>query len=679
MKFPVTFSLLLAIFFTSALRAQDQFCHTFQKVSTVIQENHYAPKAIDDSLSAYVFKSFLDKLDNQELILLQQDFDSLQKHQLQIDNYLQEGNCNFFDDFFKIYKKRLEENKIILSSIAIKDLDYSGKDTLKYYQKGEKRADFQYAKNKEELQTHWSRKIRKETIDRFLNTADSTANFNDKKEAIATQIIANELCNIDDRLQSDAFLVKKMQDWFLNLFCSYFDPHTNYFNNSEKSFFDESLRDDYNSIGVFFNKNDDGTITVSAIEPGSTAWKQDLIHEGDEVLQITAQEQTLDMTCISLESLYSFIYKPEYHQITLQIRSNDRKKTSTVTLQKESIHVTENTVDSYILEGTEKIGYIKLPSFYTSEEFGMGCTNDIAKEILRLNKEGISALVLDLRNNGGGSLEEANDLVGLFIDRGPVAMINNHQNKREIYKDFNRGAAFTKPLAVMVNGNSASASEYVSAALQDHQRAVIIGSPTFGKASGQVILPVDTKLPEAGYVKVTVEKLYRITGKSWQKKGVIPDFPLPNPLKDFEKKEADYPNVLASDTIVKNIYFKLPEAENLATYTAKSEARIATSKQAKTITYIHTSLDAYADNRTPLPLTLNDVKQREAIYYEVLDSLQKLEALHTTFTVDNTRTAKEILATNEDQHQIDTNKKEQLQQDYQLAEAYLILADILTY
>ncbi len=678
MKFLVVFSLFFAITFTSTTSAQEQFCSNFQKVNSTIQETHYAPKKVDDSLSNYVFKSYLNKLDSQELFLLQQDFDSLQKHQLQIDNYLLAGDCTFFNDFFNIYKKRLEESKAMLAETDISKLDYSGKDTLKYYQKGEKREPFHYAKNKKQLADYWSRKIRKETIDRFLSTADSTVSFEEQKADIAQQIIANELCKISDKLQSDAGLSKKMQDWFLNLFCSYFDPHTNYFNNSEKSFFDESLRDDYKSIGVFFTKNDNGAITVSSIEPGSAAWKQDKIQEGDEVLQITAQEQTLDMNCISLESLYSFIYKPEHNQITLQIRSKDSKKVSTVTLQKESIHVTENTVDSYILEGTEKIGYIKLPSFYTSEEFGMGCTNDIAKEILRLNKEGISALILDLRNNGGGSLQEANDLVGLFIDRGPVAIINNQDNKRETYKDYNRGAVFTKPLALMVNSHSASASEYVSAALQDHQRAVIIGYPTFGKASGQVILPVDAQVPDAGYVKVTVEKLYRITGKSWQKTGVIPDFPLPNPLETFEEKEADYPNVLERDTIVKNIYFKLPKPKNLAPYKSKSEARISQSKEATAIASIHTSLDDYTNNRKPLAITVDDVEKREATFYQIIEALQGLKATHNTFTVNNTNTAKEILAKNEDQSHIDQNKKEQLHQDYQLVEAYLIVSDILT-
>ncbi|WP_177229079.1 carboxy terminal-processing peptidase [Pustulibacterium marinum] len=646
-------------------------------MNKVIQEFHYAPKTVDDSLSNYVFVSYLHKLDEDDLILTKPDLDSLQKHRYQLDDYLTNQDCSFFEEFYSVYKKRLNDTKNILSEINVTQLDYSGKDSLHYYQIGEKRKEFSYADDTKELKRFWSKKIRKETIDRYLDIADSTSIFSKEAPNYAQQIISNELCTIADKLNDDVSLRKKMQDWFLNTFCSYFDPHTNYFNNSEKSFFDESIHDDFKSIGVFFSKNDEGIVSISEVQPGSSAWKHDMVSEGDEVLEINSNKKKLDMNCIGVETLYSFIYDPENTAIQFKIRKKETKEITDVTLKKENIHVSENTVDSYILDGSQKIGYIRLPSFYTSEDFGMGCANDIAKEVLRLNKEGISALVLDLRDNGGGSLQEATDLVGLFIDRGPVAIINNFQDQSDIYKDYNRGTIFSKPMVVMVNGHSASASEYVSAALQDHQRAFIVGSPTFGKGSGQIIRPVNPEDPKAGFVKVTIEKLYRITGKSWQKSGVIPDFELPSALSGYGKRESDYKNVLAKDTIVKKVYFKFPSAKNISSFQVKSSERLAALPETATINHIKDELKRYADDRNPIPLTLKAIESREQIFKEIIDQLNGLHAKNTFFTIENTEAAKEILSKNSDATTIDDSKKKSLSEDFELIETYHILNDII--
>lgn len=673
MRLFIYLSASVLLFGFKGFAQEDTFCENFVSVNKLIQKYHYSAKPVNDSLSAYVFRSFLEKLDEDEVFLRTEDYNVLKKHEVAIDDYLKVSDCSFMDDFYTLYKNRLTEIKKLLENLDVNNLDFSEKDSLYYLNLNK----FSFAGTKEEQYKFWDKRIKKQAIYKFLDLEDSTLLFEEKKADFAAQALANELCTITDKLSGDDSLRKKMQDWFLDIFCSYFDPHTNYFNNSDKSYFDESLHDDYKSIGLFFSKSDEGIISVSEVRPGSTAWKNSSVEVGDQVLRISSNENVLDMDCISLERLYTFIYNPSYQTILLRIKRKASNEISEVTLNKENLHVTENTVSSYILNGNSKIGYINLPGFYTSEEFGMGCASDLAKELIRLNQENVEALILDLRDNGGGSLKEATDLVGLFIDRGPVAIINTNENDKEVAKDYNRGTVFNKPLIVLVNGNSASASEYVTAALQDHGRALVAGTPTFGKASGQSVFSVDRTNPEAGFVKITIEKLYRITGRSWQKFGVIPDFPFPDALEGFDYREEEFDNVLDNDTIVKNVYFKIPEKKSITNLQKKSEERLNKLNETASIRNINEELHTYFKDKKPLPLNLESIKHRKDSFDAIWSKLDVIKVNHSSFKVENTPIAKEILAGNNDEAMIDNEKKENLLKDYQLQESYLILTDLL--
>ncbi|GLB50123.1 tail-specific protease [Neptunitalea sp. Y10] len=654
----------------------DDFCETLSSVNSIIQKYHYAPKAVDDSLSAYVFHNFLEKLDEDEMYFLKEDFEKLNSYfEYNLDDAILNNNCSFIDTFYTIYKIRLDETKKVLEEIDIQQLDFSGTDSLYFTKRG---TGYRFAKTKEKKATYWSRKIRRDAIYKFLDLTDSTETFNTKINTVTKQVIDNEICIIEDKLKTDHNLKKTMQDAFLDTFCSYFDPHTNYFNPSDKSYFDESLHDDYNSIGLKFSKTDNGNIVVSEIQAGCTAWKENLVEIGDEILTITANNIPLEMNCISLETLYNFIYNPENKILHFRIKKKSSNTTTTINLKKEAIHIADNTVDSFILKGTNKVGYIKLPGFYTSEDFGMGCANDIAKELLRLNKEKVEALILDLRNNGGGSLKEATDLVGLFIDRGPVAIVNTRENNKEIVKDYNRGTVFSKPLIILVNENSASASEYVTASLQDHQRAIVVGTTTFGKASGQTIFTANPNNPNAGYVKVTFERLYRITGESWQKDGVVPDFSIPSLLESFSYRESHYENVLANDTIVKNTYFKIPVKRNLQRLIEQSKERLEISKNIQLIKKIDTDLHTYFDDTTTIPLSLKGVISRKEKFDAIWTQMDSVYTTDNSFKIDNTLANKEIISKNDEVNEINTKKREDLLKDYELSETYKIITDLLT-
>ena len=228
----------------------------------------------------------------------------------------------------------------------------------------------------------------------------------------------------------------------------------------------------------------------------------------------------------------------------------------------------EDKVKGFILRGAQTVGYISLPAFYEDWEDSRGvkgCANDVATEVIKLKKENISGLILDLRYNGGGSVQEAVELAGIFIDAGPVAQIKTRDAKVITLKDVNRGTVYDGPLLLLVNGSSASASEMVAGTLQDYNRALIVGSPTYGKATAQVVLPMDTaidlntyngKAQASSYIKMTIEKLYRITGNTAQRTGVQPDVTLPDPPDALTQREADEKFALPAITIEANKYYK---------------------------------------------------------------------------------------------------------------------------
>ena len=241
----------------------------------------------------------------------------------------------------------------------------------------------------------------------------------------------------------------------------------------------------------------------------------------------------------------------------------------------------------FLLKGAKTVGYISLPAFYTDWEDSKGangCANDVAKEILKLKKENIGALILDLRYNGGGSMEEAVALSGLFIDAGPVGQVKSRETKVFTMKDVNRGTVWDGPLLVLVNGSSASASEMVAGTLQDYNRALILGSPTYGKATAQVVLPMDTTIDltnfngqatASSYIKVTISKLYRVNGTTAQASGIKPDIALPDPPEAMVQREADEPFALSPTPIEANKYYHPLPALPLA-----AEQEIATRAMA---------------------------------------------------------------------------------------------------
>jgi carboxyl-terminal processing protease len=360
---------------------------------------------------------------------------------------------------------------------------------------------------------------------------------------------------------------------YINAIAECFDPHSSYFNESIRKDYTEELSSERRIFGINYSKDEKEEYVITGITPGSSAWFNDGITVGDVVLKITESDgTTIEPSSSTRTEINEFFFQVSTDTIEMLLESEGER--SKVTLTKSVVYSDDDIIKSAILSGeASNIGYISLPDFYTNwtDTSNLGCANDVAKSLMKLKKNDINGLIIDLRNNGGGSVKEAIDLVGIFVDYGPV--MSEKYNNGDLYtsKDYNRGSIYSGPLMVLVNSNSASASEIVTAALQDYNRALIVGQPTFGKATSQTILSLDPRMNPLltgfykedaswGYAKVTRSGIYRLNNSSLQEVGITPDILFPDLSPYPPEYERDLPNSITLENIEKKIYYT-PEAD----------------------------------------------------------------------------------------------------------------------
>jgi carboxyl-terminal processing protease len=437
------------------------------------------------------------------------------------------------------------------------------------------------------------------------------------------------------------------ENYVASLYCdaiaNLFDPHTEYMPLEEKQDFETSLDKKGYYFGFSLEENDNGGAQIGRLVPGSPAWKCGDLNKGDVVTRIAWKgKQPVDVSGLRASEISELLNSADTAELHLTVKKQDGIE-KTVALTRAKIDNEENNVRGYLLKGNIPVGYIYLPDFYTAHESSSGsCANDVAKEIVKLKKENIAGLILDIRYNGGGSLQEALDMAGIFIDAGPLVMMKDKSGKIISLKDPNRGTIYDGPLTLLVNGQSASASELLSAVLQDYHRAVIVGSTTFGKGSAQIIMPVDTntsvpfssRSTEYGYVKVTTSKFYRVTGRTTQHAGVTPDVVLPDIFDGLNYHEAALPSALTADTINKNNYYMALPVLPLNVLAAKSKSRVDADVNFALIRKYSTMLKEGKDADSTFDFTsLRKTTTAYAVTVNAFDSsMLKSDAYHEDLT-----------------------------------------------
>jgi carboxyl-terminal processing protease len=494
------------------------------------------------------------------------------------------------------------------------------------------------------------------------------------------KIFDTNLCKVNSILDSKNGLGYDLQNDFLNIFCMYFDPHTNYFSQDAKTSFMSGLTTSGLSLGLNVSLNDKEEIVVEEIVPGGPAARAEKFEKDDVILKVSNKKgEDYTVSCASLEKIGELIYSDSNEEIELTIQKKNGNILA-VLLKKQVMKATANAVSSFIVEKEIKVGYINIPNFYSDFDgySEQGCADDVAKEIIKLNQDNIQGLVIDLQDNGGGSMEEAIKLAGMFIDYGPVSVLVNSKNKQSVLKDYNRGSVYYGPIVILINGNSASASEFFTATMQDYNRAIIVGSKSLGKASMQTILPLDENKQD--FVKLTVEKFYRITGDSNQIKGIIPDIALPVLYDSIVPREISFKTALKYDVINSKARFSPFRKDYYPAIIALSNSRLKNNARFNEISVANQEINAlYNDPKEPLQVTFkevfNDIHKIDSLWKKV----KEISKTESTCTISNNSYDSEKLKLDPFQQEINTYKIKDLKTSPYIEEAVAILNDINNY
>lgn len=652
----------------------------------MIELHHVSPRPVNDQFSEDLFDSFLESLDNDHLYFTQSDLESLLKYRYLLDDELSGRGWNFFNAVISIYKKRLQQADSLVSIISQKPFDFTLADNLPAG------FDTQRAKNVAELKTRWSKLLKYEVLSALtpiavqqLATSGTIrkAEVWQKEAAVRNKIKSKYSQKIQHLLAADEFMSQCNQHYLSSL-ASLFDPHTAYFDMSAKKGFQTNLNTEGYYYGFGLDDNEKSEVVISSLMPGSPAWKCGQLNKDDVLLELQWEGQDpVDVSISSADEVNALIDESKITKLNITVRKANGQLAS-ITLQKEKVENEQQFVKSFVLTGKQKIGYIYLPGFYTSweDKSGSSCAADMAREIIKLKKEGIEGIILDVRFNGGGSLHEAVDLAGIFIDDGPLCLIKSKEGKIQTLKDMNRGTIWDGPLLMLVNGQSASASELVAAVLQDYNRAVIVGSRTHGKATAQQVLPIDTasSAPYAqnskyGFVKITNGRLYRVTGKTAQASGVEPDIRLPDVYNREEWHEGNLPFALKADTVKKNGYYKPLMPLPLSQLQQSSSARIKANVKFRLLQDIQASL-LRSEKDSTISLRWDDMEKGliSELKYKQAKGLLKAS---TAYTVNNHTADQTLLKNAVTSGELNQHWFSRLAQDAYIEESFLILSDLI--
>ncbi|MEO6233086.1 MAG: carboxy terminal-processing peptidase [Ferruginibacter sp.] len=512
-----------------------------QVLRRFLEQNHYLPLQWNDASSQLLYNRWMETIDDDKLIFTQTDIAQLQPFNTKLDEEMMGKEWKFYDKCIQLYGAGLTRVQKNIADILAKPLDYSKADSLNWPLKN-------YSANETENLQLWRQYLKWKVLhvitDKVLDSVSGKAintrqpaNFLSLETSAREQVKKQELISIENRIAELASPGKDMEDDYLEAITWCYDPHTEYMNADKKTDFDTEMSGLEFSTGFEMDENDKDEWEITYLVPGGPAWRNGDLHKGDVILKIKAgDKQALVLADATMQQMNEVFAGSSSEKITITVRTQSGIQ-KTAILAKEKVANEDGLVKSFLLKGDKKIGYITLPGFYVKEgdeDNTNGCSNDVAKEIVKLKKDSIAGLILDLRYNGGGSLGEALELAGIFINEGTITSTKDPTGKVHFLKDPNRGTIYDGPLLVMVNTMSASASELVSAVLQDYHRALIVGSTTYGKGTAQIILPMDTsgKFSKTeqyeSYVKVTDAKFYRVDGTTTQWKGVVPDIELPD-------------------------------------------------------------------------------------------------------------------------------------------------------
>ena len=532
-------------------------------VSVVLDRLHYDPKIIDDEFSNSVYNDYIKAIDPQKRFFLKTDIEKFEQYRILIDDQIKSSSIDFFNLTYETLMSRVDEVESFYKEILNNPFDFYIEETLNTGFE-----ELEYAGSISEQITIWRKRLKLSALDGFVTKKiiqDEIDSSDDSEKEIKSDLeLESEsreaiLNNLKDFFDFNDDLERK--DWFsiyLNSIVNQFDPHTVYLAPQAKDVFDQNISGKFQGIGARLLKKNQ-QVEIAEIIIGGPVWRDKLLNVGDIILGVsqTADEEPVDISIMKLSDAVDLIKGEKGTKVYLMVKRVDGG-IEQVEIIRDLVELEETYAKSSIIfQDSKKYGFISLPSFYIDfNDYGQrNAASDVKKEILKLKNENVNGIIMDLRGNGGGSLKTAVDITGFFIEKGPVVQVKSIGGRKEVLKDLDSSIIWDGPLVILVNEFSASASEILAAALQDYNRAIIIGSKqTYGKGTVQNILSLNQFISgntygELGFIKLTTDKFYRISGGSTQLEGVKSDIIFPNRYSYIDIGERDLENPLSWDQI----------------------------------------------------------------------------------------------------------------------------------
>ena len=669
-------------------------------VTYVLEKWHYASPSIDDAFSEAVFTNFIDGLDPIKRYFLKQDILEFEQYKLQIDDQLKMKDLSFFNLVYNRLTLRMEESKTLYQNALSTPFDYTKDEAIN--------VDYDalgYATTKSELQARWRRQLKFSTISTYYDFLEEKQSADQRKaEAVSlskkyiatvnegltdkeleeksrasTQTNLEEYYDFTDDLQrKDYFAI------FLTTIVEQFDPHTNYMAPPDKDRFDQRMSGKLEGVGARLQKKKD-YINVMEVISGGPAWRGEHIEVGDILLKVRQEDELEPVSIVGMriDDAVKLTKGPKGSKVILTVKGVDGSIREEI-ITRDVVELEETYAKSTLINKQENtFGLINLPAFYFNMQNykERNAATDIEKELLALKQEGIEGLVLDLRDNGGGSLRTAVDIAGLFIKKGPVVQVASSDGTKDVLEDEDSTIVWDGPLVILVNELSASASEILAAAMQDYKRAIVIGSKqTYGKGTVQNVVDLNRWLRkndqgDMGALKLTTQKFYRVNGGSTQLEGVKSDVVMPDRYSYFDVGERDYDNPLPYDKISPASY---QPWEGFIDYKAtidKSNRRIAQNNQLK---LIKENALYIKERRDQMDVTLNLTSYSKQIDQNK-EAVKKFDSLDTYDNMLSYQSLpKELVLMREDTTLVEKRKRwhKNLTKDVYLEEAISVLQDL---
>lgn len=635
----------------------------------VIERGHYHPAAIDDAFSKGVYKDYVNALDPSKRFFLQSDIDEFTKYETSIDDEIKGQKLTFFDLTYNRLMKRMAESKDFYKEILDKPFDYNVDESFNTdYEK------LPFAKNTAELKDKWRKQIKLSTLSSLTDKLKMQEDFKNgvadekDKEKLSQKELNTEAgkLKVEKDLQNTAKLKAELlgksfedleketretslkslneyfgfieelerSDWFsvyINAITARFDPHTNYFAPEEKERFDVSMSGKLEGIGARLQKKNDYT-EITELISGGPAWRGKELEAGDVVMKVAqGNQEPVDVVGMRLDDVVKKIKGPKGTEVRLTVKKVDGT-IKVISLIRDIVETEETFAKSSIIEKDGmKYGIIYLPKFYIDFENkeSRDAGKDIAIEVERLKKENVQGIIMDVRDNGGGSLQTVVDIAGLFIDEGPIVQIKSAAGKKEVLYDRDDRIQWDGPLVIMQNSFSASASEILAAAMQDYKRAVIIGSKqSYGKGTVQNVIDLNqfvrgSNMGDMGALKTTTQKFYRINGGSTQLEGVSSDVAMPDRYAYLKMGERDIENAMPWDKIEAATYSTWDKLDNYDVAIANSKMRIAANDKFKLVEENAKWIDQ-RDKENIYSLKMDKFKQEQA---KIEENAKKFKAI----------------------------------------------------